>query len=190
MVEPGRVAPLLPTLALLAVPLCAVAQPWSRIECPEAGREAHERFEVVRMIDDFEEGVEAWSAFSGGQQARSGLSRTTEEKRTGRASMRVDFEFTGDKRLEYVELGKETVFKGPGLGLGFWVKGDGRPLFLRARVVDVSGETHQYDLAGLPAGVWKYVAVEFDGHAKKGKWASWCEKWITNDSGVYSLNDS
>ena len=159
-------------LAVLLARACAAyagpAGPWTRIRCPEADRSADERFEQVRPVTGFEDGVGAWRALQGGQQAQSVLETVSDERHAGRASLRVDYSFGGEKRLEYVEIGAGVKLEEPGLGVGFWVKGDGTKLGLRIRVVDASGETHQPNVARMGATVWQYVAVAFD--TRGGRW--------------------
>ena len=137
---------------------------WSPITCPEADRNAIERFDVVRVIDDIEDGVDRWTAHTGSQQAGAKLVSVADDRHDGQTAMRIDFEFGGEKRLEYVSIGpaeKQEIAQ-PGLGVGFWVKGDGTPLGLRIRIVDKTGEFHQPDLARLDFRDWHFVAVAFD----------------------------
>ena len=136
---------------------------WSPIACPLAERTASERFDPVKPIDDFEGGIVGWRASAGGQNAKASLSLDKAEKHAGSAALRVDYEFVGRVPLEYVEFGRPITVDKPGLGVGFWVKGDAAKLGLRIRIRDKSGETHQLSLARLGSGSWRYVACAFDG---------------------------
>ena len=113
---------------------------WSVVACPLADRDASERFEAVRLLDDFGHGLEGWTAGAGGQNAKAALALDTAERRTSSASLRVDYEFVGKSDYEYVEFGKHVAVEGPGLGVGFWVKGGESRSTLRLRIRDKSGE--------------------------------------------------
>jgi len=147
-----------------------IAQPaaWDAIECPEVDRTVAQQFQPGAEIDSFDTGLGGWRAFQGGQQARSTLALDDRVKHAGAASMRVEFEFTGDKKLEYVNFGREIAIPARGSGLGMMVKTDGTRLGFRLRVVDKSGETHQLDFAGETTTEWGFVAVMYDGHS--GSW--------------------
>jgi hypothetical protein len=145
---------------------------WESIPCPPVDLSSADRFETVRVLSTFEDGLGSWQASNGSQQPETKIALDREVFHTGQASLRVDATFTGDKKLEYINVGPGAVIEKPGLGIGFWFRWQGTPVSLRMRVVDASGETHQFDLprdyAGDPAREWCYVATDFA--TKAGAW--------------------
>ncbi len=141
---------------------------WSPVRCPCVDRAPEERFEVLSCIADFEQGMQGWTPFAGGQQASSKAAVVADSVHGGQGALRVDFGFGGKKKLEYVELGADTPIEKSGFGIGVWVKGDGTPLSMRVRVNDKSGETHQFNMARLAAGDWAFMAADLGG--KGGHW--------------------
>jgi len=146
----------------------AAAGEWTVVRCPAADQDPLDRFEITQSLTGFEDGVGKWKALAGGQNAKASLTVAEDSKHGGSASLRVDCEYTGAKRLEYVEIAIGMEVPKPGLGLGLWAKGDGLPLGLRLRVQDKSGETHQFGLDRLSSGEWRFAAVAFNTRA--GHW--------------------
>jgi hypothetical protein len=149
----------------LIVPLFAVpALAWEPIRCPEVDRTSADRFETVRVLSTFEDGVGTWRAANGGQQPKTTQALDQKVARSGKNSLRVDAVFGGDKKLEYINVGPNAVIEKPGLAVGFWFRWEGTPVSLRMRIADASGEVHQMNLprdyAGDPGKEWCYVAVK------------------------------
>ncbi len=137
---------------------------WQPIECVPADRTTETMFDVVRTCDDFETEGLKWNTWLGGQNARSDVQRDTAEHYRGTGSLRVDYEFVGQRDFEYIQLNSDIEIPKPGYGFGFWMKHDGTPFTVRLRCVDVSGETHQVDLLASAKPGWQFVAGLVDGH--------------------------
>ncbi len=146
----------------------ATAGEWTPVRCPVADQEPLDRFEIVRPVTGFEDGVGAWKALAGGQNAGASLAVDKTGKHGGKAALRIDCEYGGAKRLEYVEIAAGIAIPEPGLGLGLWGRSGGLPVGLRLRVQDQSGETHQFDVDRFATGAWRFSAVSFSTRA--GHW--------------------
>ena len=135
-----------------------------------------ELYEPQAPAAGFEAAPVQWSASAGDQNAKAAVRRDEAEHHGGAASLRVDYEFTGKKGLEYIQVNGPAEFPAPGLGYGFWIKTDGTPFGLRLRFTDTGGEWHQIDLTGGTGQGWQYVAgtldskgVEWGGDGNKRK---------------------
>ena len=155
---------LLSTACFFASSIAAAGE-WKTVRCPVADQKPVDRFEVVQPLTGFEEGAGNWKALSGGQNAKATLAVVKNDKHGGNAALRVDCEYTGTKRLEYVEIAVGLEIVKPGLGLGLWSKRDGLPVGLRIRVQDQSGETHQFNVDRFAHGKWRFAAVSFSSRA-------------------------
>ncbi|MGO8746973.1 MAG: hypothetical protein ACLQNE_13380 [Thermoguttaceae bacterium] len=144
-------------IGLLAAP--AAAEEWQSIRCIPADPSPEEMFDVTQAIDDFEAGPLKWEALHDGQNAKAAVRRDSAQHHGGDAALRVDYEFTGRKDLEYVQINRKLDFPQPGLGVGFWVKTDGTPFHFCLRVTDRSGETHQLAMPSANRAGWQFVAV-------------------------------
>jgi hypothetical protein len=136
---------------------------WRPIECWPADASPQARYEPLRMLDDFEAPELKWQPLVGDQLAKAALSRDASERHEGLASLQVNYDFIGKPDFEYVQIQGQCEFAAPGLGIGFWLKHDGTAFPLRMRVVDASGESHQFELEGSTAAGWQYVAGRLDG---------------------------
>ena len=58
-------------LSVCAVPAGVSAASWTPVSCPEAARPLAGQYELVRMIEDFEDGPGGWASHRGVQQAES-----------------------------------------------------------------------------------------------------------------------
>ncbi|MBL7223485.1 MAG: hypothetical protein ISS72_06520 [Candidatus Brocadiae bacterium] len=141
---------------------------WSTVVCPLADRDASDRFEEVKLLDDFAGGLGDWQASRGGQNAKAKIALDPRTKHSGAASLRVDYELVGNRDYEYIEIGRPISVEEPGLGVGLWVKGEDAPLGLRVRIRDKTGETHQLELGRLGKADWHYVAAAFSQQG--GSW--------------------
>lgn len=151
------------SIALLPLALAAAAAQeatWQPVPCPPARLTLATRFETVRPA---EASVLAGRAMAHGQSAQVSVSPDPQGGPGGQPALRVDYEFRGEARLEYVDVGYDLLIPAhePGAALGLWVRG-GQSLPLRARVVDASGECHQFDLLREREGEWTYAALAFD----------------------------
>lgn len=153
-------------LAILTTGASAVE--WRPIECVPADPAPETLFEMVQTVDDFEAQSLKWEALHGGQNAQAKLSRDTREPHGGQSAMRVDYQFAGRKGLEYLQFNTKLELTRPELKLGFWVKTDGTAFRIRLRIVDSSGETHQFDLATVNRPGWQFATIP--SQAQAGVW--------------------
>jgi len=160
------------TVALVVLLGSFLASAWEPISCPEADRDCAERFETVTVLASFEDGLGTWKAANGEQQPRTQIALDTTTAHSSQASLRIEASFTGDKKLEYINVGPDAVIPEAGLGVGFWFRREGAPISLRMRIVDATGETHQFNLprdyGRSPDGQWLYAATSFASPA--GSW--------------------
>jgi hypothetical protein len=147
------------SLAFLTSSLGIAADPWVRVNCPEVPQALANQFETVRTLSDFEDGVGTWKSILGGQQAKSAASAETGSGRSGSKSLRVDYEFVGKEDYEYVAFGSGATVDEPGHSLGFWYRFGAKPLTLRLRIADRSGETHQLELPRPEGEGWNFTAI-------------------------------
>ncbi len=158
-------APLLVLILLLGFALvasCQVTTGWQPAQCVPADVPMQELYDVAQVVDDFEAGEQAWQTFQGEQNATNTIALCQSEYHSGSASLRVDYEFVGNRPLEYIQLSPGFPISEPGYGVGYWLKTDGTRFLPRLRVDDVSGETHQLELtAGKEAG-WQFAVVELN----------------------------
>lgn len=140
----------------------AVAE-WRPVVCPEVEHGAEGRFEAVREVDGFERGVGVWRAHRGDQNAKSSARVVDDERRSGRAALRVDYQFTAGKEYDYVALTITNAIPSRGEGLGLWMKTDGVAVHVNVRIADKSGEVHQLALSPPADKGWGFLAAAFDG---------------------------
>ncbi len=145
-----------------------VSAQWNPIGCAPADLPPEAMFDVVQAADGFEAESLNWEAAIGQQNARTVLVRDTISFHSEPAALRVDYEFLGEKELEYVQLGMSLALPEPGQAFGFWVNHDGSPLTLRLRIADKSGEVHQMDMISRKRAGWQFVACTLD--AESGSW--------------------
>jgi hypothetical protein len=138
---------------------------WAAIECVPADLPPDALFDVGQVVADFEDAMPKWEALRGGQNAHAVLRRDDAECHGGKASLRVDYEFSGRKDYDYVQIAADLELPQPGTGFGFWLKTDGTAFPLRLRFADKSGETHQVDMLSAARPGWQFVAATFDGHS-------------------------
>ncbi len=152
-------------VGLAALPLTgAWAQAdWHAINCIPADLAPEEMFEVATPVDDFEEATPKWTAAQGDQQAKATVSRDPSEHHAGSASLRVDYNFEGTKKLEYIQLSGAAEFAQAGQAFGFWLKHDGTAFPVRLRILDKSGECHQFEMFSSATPGWQFVACSLDG---------------------------
>jgi hypothetical protein len=131
---------------------------WEPVPCVPADLPPEALFDTARVADDFAAEALNWGVLRGGQNAMATLQRDTAEKRSGVASLRVDYEFVGKPDYEYIQTNTPLDLPEPGPGIGFWLKHDGTPFPVRLRVTDSSGETHQVDLLCSTEPGWQFVA--------------------------------
>ena len=115
-----------------------------------------------RILADFERALNIKA--NEGTDCTGSFSQTDEEKKNGKHSGKLGFDFTRSGavyRNRYVEyqlippLGELQA----GNRIGMWVKAKGEPYNLRVRIIDRSGETFQSPplLEGSPNAAWTYV---------------------------------
>ncbi len=155
----NRLFALLPPLLLLTIVNYTAAQPWTPLACPEVPQALANQYEEVHVLSDFEEGAGSWKSILGGQQAQSKASGESASGTGGSGSLRVDYEFVGKEDLEYVAFGSGTTIEQPGQSLGLWYRFGARPLTLRLRITDHSGETHQLAVPRPEGEGWNFTAV-------------------------------
>lgn len=163
----------MPRILVLAAVLPLLAAAWEPIACPEAVFDCSEQFATVRVLDDFAAGVGTWQAANGSQNPRTRLELDPAMPHGGNPSLRVEAEFSGDKKLEYISAGaRDMAIPESGHGIGLWFRSEGGPVTLRLRISDASGEIHQLDFPRNPAasadGRWSYVAVKLA--SQSGAW--------------------
>ena len=127
-------------------------------------------FTDVKPLFDPARLAEQWRPSSHGQNCASTLTLVDGDRVPGGKAVRWDMAFAGRTDLEYAEVSVGAEIPGPGHGFGAWIKDDpGNPrMAWRIRVVDASGEFHQYDLMrGFRPG-WSYCAIDFGAPA--GSW--------------------
>lgn len=135
------------------------AETWTKINCPDVPQALENQFETSQMLSDFEGGSGTWKAILGGQQAKSTASVEAGVGQNGSAALRVDYEFVGKEGLEYVAFGSKAAIEKPGQSLGFWYRFGDKPLTLRLRITDKTGETHQLALPRPEGEGWNFTAV-------------------------------
>lgn len=139
----------------------------SVVPCVPADPSAASLFRPVSTVDDFEREPLAWRASHGAQNAAATLSRDTAQHKGGVAALRAAYDFVGNRDYEYVQLEGRATFAKPGAGFGFWIKGDGTAFNYRLRVIDASGETHQFDIpCERRSSDWQFVGVSLDAHSE------------------------
>jgi hypothetical protein len=145
-------------LAGLAVASRIVAQPaWAPVQCIPADPTPDRLFDVEAPFEGFEQGIQGWSAAEGSQMARASVKQDASEHHGVKASLRVDYDFTGKKDYEYILIQGPVLFPQPGKSLGFWINHDGNPFLFRLRVTDKSGECHQFETLCSMAAGWQFV---------------------------------
>lgn len=140
----------------------AMERVWAPIEGPTSDVATEARYDSQRPVADFESEEQTWTSLRSGQCAKVALSRDADVHRNGTASLRVDYAFVGKQDVEYIQLQHRVEVATVGLGLGFWMKHDGTPFSLRARLVDASGENHQIELEATAEAGWQFVAGPLD----------------------------
>ena len=120
-------------LSVCGLPAATSAATWTPVCCPEAARLLAGQFELVRIVEGFEDGPGGWACRRGIQQAEAAAA-VDAVAREGRQALRVDYRFAGKPDFEYVEFGPGVKISQPGAVLGFWYRFDARPLALRLRI--------------------------------------------------------
>ncbi len=148
------------------------AAAWAPVPCPEAAFNLEDRYERIRMVDDFEATALRWRALAGGQNAAVSLRRVPVDAAGAKEghALRIDCRFTGKLPLEYGAVALPFKIEEKGLGLAFRVRNlSGHHPTLRYRVLDPSGECHQPNFQVLPDDKeWHFMTAAVDGPA--GSW--------------------
>jgi len=134
---------------------------WTGIVCPEAEYPLSRRVQLGKMLDDFEASPLPWKAQLGGQNAQSRVARAEDEKHAGQASLLVDYEFVGKEEYEYVGIERSLEIPDDANGLGFWVKREPVGFHMAVRVVDRSGEVHQFGVEESAEDGWHFAVALF-----------------------------
>lgn len=118
------------------------------------------------VVEDFEEGIEGWTA-TGTQFNHVDLSLATaptDPVRFGNHSLRIDYDFEGTSGTSGVYANPPELIEVPGDpdALGLFIYGDGAAHWFRMKVVDGNGQWFNLDLTeAYPNGVtwegWRYV---------------------------------
>ena len=145
------------------------ATPWQPIECVPADPAPETLFAVVQTVDDFESQPLKWQALHGDQNATATLTMDAAEHHAGQHALRVDYQFAGRQGLEYLQFNTKLNLTEPKLQLGFWVRTDGTAFRFRVRIVDVSGETHQFEMSCVNRPGWQFVTLT--PSARIGSWS-------------------
>lgn len=153
------------SLVVLSARGAETPSPWQPVACIPSDLPPEAMFEVMQPVDDFEAAAVKWSLAVGGQHAKAAVQRDAGEHHSGGAALRVDYDFVGKRDYEYIQLNGAATFERPGLGFGFWFKGDGKPFQLRLRFIDASGEWHQTDLFDSDQPGWQFIAGALDAHS-------------------------
>ena len=148
---------------------CAVwAEDWEPIGCLPYEGSLEDVFEPV-PTPDVCGSLKGWKAILGEQNAQSSLS-LAEGRTPGTKAVRIDYEFIGKAKYEYVAAAALLDIGQPGLYLGVWARGVGDGGELRFRVVDKSGECNQSDLGRVDNDRWTLHVgkIGASGHAWGG----------------------
>ncbi len=139
---------------------------WQPIRCTPGPLRLTQRFEVLQRL---ETPLSQWQAFTHSQSASAAVTVESAGGPDRSPALRVDYEFKGDRDLEYVDIGPDLPVARLVAGAGFalQIKGGGA-LPLHARVVDASGETHQFDLWRERDGEW--AAAGFSLAQQSSSW--------------------
>ena len=143
----------------LLIATATAADDWQTVACIPADQPPEAMFDVTQAVDGFEAEPLKWTALHGGQNAKTVLRRDSAAHHGGAAALGIDYEFSGRKELEYVQINTKLDIREPGLGLGFWAKTDGTPFHFRLRVLDRNGKTLQWDMLSANRAGWQFVAV-------------------------------
>ena len=100
------------------------------------------------VINDFEQDA-PWQVWGDGAGARA--SRSTEQRRGGAASARIDFWFSNSGKA-YVDVKNEREAPGQPTTLGVWVNGDSSGHLLWATFRDADGEHFRVALGAIGTG--------------------------------------
>ncbi|MBM3497195.1 MAG: glycoside hydrolase family 5 protein [Armatimonadetes bacterium] len=141
-----------PVLWSILMALPGVAQDWQEIRTPPTRRDIAQTYELGDLLDPLDDPA-AWQGLTHGQSATATV-EAGEGREAGQGGLRVAYEFAGPDRLEYIDLGGNLPLEEGTQALGLWMKGGADPLPARVRIVDVSGETHQFDFGALIPGEW------------------------------------
>ena len=150
------------TLVAALFGLAALAAPpltYEKIDCPETVRPLRDRMKLGVVLDDFETTSLSWRTPAGSQAAQAAVQACRDEKHAGQAALRVEYKFTGRAGLEYIDLQRSVPLSDDAAGIGFWLKRGPQSLPLAVRIVDRSGEVHQFGFEEEPGDGWHFVAA-------------------------------
>jgi hypothetical protein len=152
--------------AIMAAVVGAQDAGWQPINCPPGPLRLSQRFELLQGLDV---PLSQWQAFTHGQSAPATVTVEASAGPDGSPALRVDYEFKGDRDLEYIDIGPDLLLDKPVEGAGFALQvKESAGLPVRARVVDASGETHQFDLSRERGHGW--CAAGFALDQQSGFW--------------------
>jgi len=152
--------------AVLALGASAVsAQEWREVKTPPR-RDASMLYEFVRQLDAADD-ITSFAAAAHDQSAGATLF-AAEGPQPGSAAVGVRYEFKDDKPLEYIDIAKPMDLPADAEAIGFRVFGGKDALPARIRLVDVSGEVHQYDAGMLRPGQWTLVVASLQAGSSWG----------------------
>ena len=137
------------------------------IKCPAPDLSPEQSYVPISEIEGFENLDTAWAAADGSQSAKASVVVDKAVKRDGAASLRVDYEFLAEKKLEFIQLDTGIAVTDddtPG-GIGFWVLDDGTRFPLFVRLVDANGETHQLAAIAEQNSGWHFIAFSVSGQS-------------------------
>lgn len=155
----------LPMMGLLLVlGGVAMGQDWREIKPAPVRRDIASLYQFNALLDPLADPAK-WKAAAHSQSAPATVS-VGEGREPGKSALRVQYEFLGPDRLEYVDLAGNVPLPPEAKAIGLWVKGGAQPLPCNLRIVDSSGETHQFYLGTLVPGTWTLcvAALEGGGH--------------------------
>jgi hypothetical protein len=144
----------------MAAVVGAQEQGWQPIAYTPGPLRLAQRFDRLQPV---ETPLAQWQAFKHDQSATATVTVEPVAGPGGSPALRVDYEFKGDRNLEYIDVGPDLAVDKPEPGAGFALQvKDGAGLPLHARVVDASGETRQVDLWRERDGDWCAAGFSLD----------------------------
>jgi len=122
-------------------------------------------------MDDFEQPTD-WTISGLGQGSGVRFRVTEEEVHSGQRAGELYYDFSGVREGDhFVEMFHPAALGGCPRRFSGWVWGDGSGHHLKVRLVDRTGETHQFDVATLDWKGWREVEAELaDGEPGVGRW--------------------
>jgi len=152
---------------MLSSVLCsglALGQDWKEIKTPPTRRDAVQMFRFDAELDPLDDPAQ-WTPAAHDQSVEATMA-AADGREPGDGALRIDYDFAGDKDLEYVDIAGNLPLPEDAQALGLWMFGGAHPLAARVRVRDAGDEIHQFNLGAFKPGEWSLgiAALEAGGH--------------------------